>query len=121
MQRPLPSVLLAALVLLDAGCASAPVYRVHVGRVHKDLIVCNVHLSAALSAEEYSRIAGEELGTLLKSPVATPENDLPLYEARFEFLVTNPGDDSFHKVATVRFTLLDPDDPPRIILYPAVF
>ena len=124
MKRSLPSsltVCAAAMLLAAAGCASAPVYRLHPGRVHKDLVVCNVQLSEALDADEYSRIAREELDGLLRSPVAAAEEGVPLYEARFEFVVANPGEDSFHKVATVRFSLLTPELPPHIILYPSVF
>lgn len=112
----------AALLLAAAGCSGAPVYRLHPGRLHKDLVVCNVQLSEALDVDEYTRIAREELDGLLRSPVAAPEEDVPLYEARFEFLVAAPSeDDRFHKVATVRFTLLSPGTPPYIILYPSVF
>ena len=112
----------AAMLLAATGCTSAPVYRLDSGRVHKDLVVCNVQLSEVLDADEYSRIAREELDGLLGSPVATPDEDVPLYEARFDFLVANPDDDnSVHKIATVRFTLLTPEAPPRVILYPSVF
>lgn len=118
---PSTFVFVVLLVFATTGCGGAPVYRLHTGRVHKDLIVCNVHLATALDAEEYARIARLELDNLLKSPVATPDGDLPLYEVRFEFLLTDHGDDSFHKVATVQFSLLAPESPPRITLYPVLF
>ncbi len=124
MKRTLPSPITAcaaAMLFAAAGCASAPVYRLDSGRIHKDLVVCNVQLSNALDADEYSRIARWELDGLLRSPIAAAEEGVPLYEARFKFLVAKPGSDSFHKVATVRFSLLTPEALPHIILYPSVF
>lgn len=116
-----PAALAAAMLLAAAGCASAPAYRLHPGRAHKDLVICNVHLSEPLDVDRYSRIAEAELAGLLCRPVATPEEDLPLYEVRFEFLVARAGDGRLHKVATVRFNLLSPEALPQIILYPSVF
>ena len=124
MKRWLPSPLTACaavMLLAAAGCSSAAVYRLDSGRVHKDLVVCNVRLSNALDVDEYSRIARWELDGLLRSPIAAAEEGVPLYEARFEFLVAIPGKDSYHKVATVRFSLLTPEALPHIILYPPVF
>ena len=124
MKPPCPLSLSAcalALLVAAAGCSSAPVYRLESGRIHKDLVICNVRLSQTLDAEEYSRIASGELAGLLASPVATVEDGVPLYEVRFEFLVSNQESDRFRKVATVRFSLQTPDDPPSVILYPDVF
>ena len=56
-----PAALAAAMLLAAAGCAGAPAYRLYPGRVHKDVVVCNVQLAEALDAGAYSRIAEDEL------------------------------------------------------------
>ena len=82
-------------------------------------------MSEATVPERYEEIAVKELREFLSAHLTEHSRETPLYEVRFEFLVTTESGQSFQKVATVQFlhpSVPTVDNPlsPRVVVYPPV-
>lgn len=112
---------LPLLLLLTAGCHSPLDYRVNSHRPHKDVLVYRVFLDRPAELQEYERISASELQDFVRQHRTLETSEIPLYEARFEFMKP-VGEKSFQRVATVQFHLsnvstLDTLPPPRVVLH----
>ena len=100
-RRALRTLLALSVAILHVGCAWEPRYDLHVVEAQKDAFIVLISVEERLPPEEYSRIAEEEVKRFLAGRLP---GDVPVYEVRLDFLLSEAGDRKELKLATFWWT-----------------
>ena len=100
-RRVLRALLALSVIILHAGCAWEPRYGLHVVEAQKDAFILLISVEERLPPDEYRRIAEEEIQKFMARRLP---GDVPVYEVRLDFLLSEGEERREVKLATFWWT-----------------